>query len=149
MVENYRPISSLHYFSKILERCMAKRLVNFLDENEIISRAQYGFQKGKSTCNALTELTETIYKGLNNRDHNVATMIDLAKAFDTVNHCILIQKLEKYGIVGSALDWFKYYLHNRKHFVQIRNSISETMICNIGMPQGSILGPILFLIYIS
>ena len=148
-IENYRPISSLPFLSKIFERCMATRLVSFLEKIDLISKYQFGFQKGKSTSDALTMLTESIYNSINNRQHHISVLIDLSKAFDTVNLRILLEKLEKYGIKNSPLDLFKSYLLNRKNYVKIKSHSSTMNTSNIGVPQGSILGPMLFLIYVN
>ena len=148
-VTNYRPISVLSYLSKIVERCIATRLISFLDKHNIISTSQYGFQRNKSTTDALTDLFEKIYDNLDNKQHTLAIYLDFRKAFDTVNHPILIRKLNTIGIRGIALNWFSSYLKDRKHCVKINDTKSDLKTCNIRVPQGSILGPILFLIYIN
>ena len=148
-VSNYRPISILPVLSKIFERCVAQRLMHFLLTFKLISSDQFGFRKGKSTNDAFIKLTEYIYRGLNNKEHCRGIFIDLRKAFDTVNHKILLKKLEKYGVRGLPLLWFTSYLKDRRQFVGVDGNCSQEEIINVGVPQCSILGPILFLIYIN
>lgn len=148
-ISNYRPISVLPLFSKIFERCMANRLINFANKYSIISPHQFGFQKNKSTVDAIVDLTEYIYGALNGKRHCLSIFIDLKKAFDTVNHAILLQKLEHYGVRGLPLRWFVDYLRDRSQCVKVGSSISTPKTINIGIPQGSILGPLLFLFYIN
>ena len=146
---NYRPISCLPYVSKIIEKCVKERLMKFCNKYNLINISQFGFQCGKSTCDALIHLTEIIYRALNDKNNLLTVMIDFKKAFDTVNHQILLKKLECYGIRATQLKWFSSYLFNRRCYVEIDKIKSSVECMNIGVPQGSILGPILFLFYIN
>ena len=149
LVSNYRPISVLPTFSKIAEGLVYIRLENYIIENAILHQNQFGFRSKLSTCMALLELIDKLSRSIDDRQLTIGVFVDLAKAFDTVNHQVLLAKLEHYGIRGTALNWFRSYLSNRKQFVLINNFKSELKNINCGVPQGSILGPILFLLYIN
>ena len=148
-VNNYRPISLLSIFDKIFEKLMYSRLYNFLDKFNILYEHQYGFRKNKSTIHSLMQITEQIKFSLEKGMYGCGIFLDLKKAFDTVNHSILLRKLEHYGIRGIPLHWFTSYLSNRKQFVYFNGHISDTKPINCGVPQGSVLGPLLFLLYIN
>ena len=148
-VNNYRPISLLPSISKILEKIVYKRLDSFLLLNNILISSQFGFRKKFSTDFAITKLLDNVVQSLSNKEHVIAIFMDLSKAFDTIDHNILLYKLEKYGIRGIVLSWFKSYLSNRQQFVSINDSNSSYLNIKCGVPQGSILGPLLFLIYIN
>ena len=148
-VNNYRPISLLSIFSKIMEKLMATRLNDFFELHSIICPNQFGFRAGFSTSHSLISITENIKKTIEEKKFGCGVFIDLKKAFDTVNHNILLQKLEHYGIRDIALSWFRSYLTNRKQFVMVNGTDSATQLVTCGVPQGSVLGPLLFLIYIN
>ena len=146
---NYRPISLLSNINKIFEKLMYTRLYNFLDIHNCIYNLQFGFREKHSTNHALFSITEKIREALDNNNFACGIFIDLQKAFDTVDHNILLQKLNHYGIRGIANNWFNSYLSNRTQFVSINGFQSKTKNISIGVPQGSVLGPLLFLIYIN
>ena len=146
---NYRPISLLSTFSKILERLMYNRLLDFLDKYKILNKYQFGFRRKHSTYMALIILLENLTKALENGESAIGIFLDFQKAFDTVNHSILLDKLYIYGIRGPALSWITSYLSNRCQYVVYNGYESERKYINCGVPQGSILGPLLFLIYIN
>ena len=146
---NYRPVSVLPVFSKLLERLVYNRLIDFINNNRILYEYQFGFQKGESTHFAIMLLTDKITEALDRGECLIGVFLDFSKAFDTVDHAILLTKLRKYGIQGVELQWFSDYLFNKLQYVTYNNHKSrrEKIIC--GIPQGSILGPLLFLLYIN
>ena len=146
---NYRPISILTCFSKIIEKLIHKRLSSFFDKHSILAKTQYGFQAGKSTSHAILDVLTTAYEHINNHEYTGPILLDFKKAFDTVSHSILLYKLEHYGIRGVANKLLKSFLSDRSQFVSHHNSSSDTLINRFGVPQGSNLGPLLFLIYIN
>jgi hypothetical protein len=149
IMDNYRPISLLSNFSKILEKIVSSRLLFFLDTNNILTKWQFGFRPNHSTAHPMTHFMNFITETFNEKKHAVAIFCDLRKAFDTCNHEILLNKLEKYGISNIELQWFRCYLSNRKQFISIDGKNSSLLDVLLGVPQGSILGPLLFLIYIN
>jgi len=148
-VSNYRPISLLSNLDKLIEKLISKRLTQFLDKHQSIFNRQYGFRAKHSTEHALLSLTESIRKTLDSGQFVCGVFIDLQKAFDTVDHNILISKLQHYGIRGVASSWFNSYLSDRSQYVEINGFKSSTSKTLYGVPQGSVLGPLLFLIYIN
>ncbi len=147
-MDNYRPLSLLDNFSKILEKVVYIRLSTFVESNNLITLSQFGFMKEHSTIHPLIHFVNNVSTALNKIHHVIAIFCDLRKAFDTVDHKILLQKLKKLG-VGVALEWFHHFLSDHKQFVFLNGKCSPLLNILLGVPQGSILGPLLFLIYIN
>ena len=148
-VDNYRPISLLNSFSKIYEKLMHTRLLEFFEYNNSLYENQYGFRSGRSCEHALLNAQNTLLDSLSKRQVSLLLLIDFSKAFDMVEHPILLQKLDHYGVRGPALKWLESYLSNRKQFVSLNGAESSILQMDYGVPQGSILGPLLFVIYIN
>ena len=147
--KNYRSISLISHIAKIFEKAISDRLNEFLSQNNILSKMQFGFRKNMGTNEALAYITNKIYSNLDKRVPTVVAFLDIAKAVDTVYHKILFTKLYRYGIRGNALEFMKSYLSNRLQVVKLGKISSEQGKINIGLPQGSILGPMFFILYIN
>ena len=149
LISNYRPISLLPSLSKIFEKIVYDQLFFYFSNNKYLSKNQYGFRKLHSTEHAILEIVDRITLELDQGHTLLAIFLDLSKAFDTLDPEILLQKLSYYGVNGPAIKWFKTYLYDRPHFVEFDHCESDTKILSLGVPQGSILGPLLFTIYIN
>ena len=147
-LRNYRPISSMTYLSKILEKCVHQQLTHYLTTHSLLSNFQSGYRTNFSCETAITKIHNDVLLMVDSRTNVLLMLLDLSAAFDTINHEILIQKLEfTYGLKMEVLSWFKSYLSNRTFRVRVRNEFSEDCALTIGVPQGSILGPLLFVLY--
>ena len=148
-VSNYRPISILPVLSKIVEKIISEQIYSFMEENQLFSDSQFGFRKGRNTTLAINRLMEELYTNFDNGLLTQGVFLDFSKAFDTIDHYILIKKLQFYHFSDASCSLLKSYLHNRKQYVSINNSCSSFSDIKIGVPQGSILGPLLFLLFIN
>ena len=150
LVNNYRPITILLTFSKLLERIMYIRLYTHVTNNNLLYEKKFGFQNNCSTEYAILQLAMDIYHSFNENKFTLGVFIDVSKAFDTVNHNILLSKLKYFGLTQGCIKWFKSYLNTRQQFVSYGdNGRSTQQTINCGVPQGSILGPLMFLRYVN
>ncbi len=147
LMNNYRPISLLPSMSKILEKIIHHRLYKFCQAKGILYNKQYGFRPNHSTIHAITDFVANIMRAIENNQFTVSVLLDLSKAFDTIDHNILLSKLSHYGIRGVALEWFRSYLSERTQYVAYKDANSTRLNISCGVPQGSVLGPLLFIIY--
>ena len=146
---NYRPISLISIFLKIFEKCFYKQLFSYFNKNNVFYKSQFGFRENYSSELAVAQVCNEIIENLKNNDNTCSIFLDLAKAFDTVDHKILLDKLHKYGICGEPHKLLASHLKNRQQCTIINKIKSDQCENNYGVPQGSTLGPLLFLIYIQ
>ena len=146
MFDNYRPISLIYVLAKILERLMYNRLLTFINKYQICNKHQFEFREKHSTFMVLIILIVNLVNAIDNGKRAVRIFLDLQKAFDTVDHCIFLENLYFYGIRGQAFDWFSGYLQNHQQLVNYCGCESYLKTIKCGVPQGSILGPVLFLL---
>ena len=149
LLENYRPVSTLPIFGKIFEKIIYARLYSFVTSKNLIYGNQYGFRKGHSTNHAINYSVTYINKLILEKKHVLGIFIDLSKAFDNISHEKLLCKLNRYGIRGNAHSLIRSYLSNRKQYVSVLGEDSDKLLVEFGVPQGSVLGPLLFIMYIN
>lgn len=148
-VGSYRPISIIPVLGKVMESVMNSQLVSYLESNMLLSNLQHGFRKGHSTVTAVADLLEKVIGGFENNEITCLTLCDLSKAFDCISHCTLVDKLERYGLVGPVLNMFRSYLTGRLQILSVNGQQSTPREVRHGVPQGSILGPVLFLVAVN
>ena len=146
---HYRPVSLLRALSKVFEKVMYSRLISFVNKFSILHENQFGFLKSHSTHMASLTLIDKLVHAIENGEYVKGVFLDFSKAFDMVNHHILLDKLYHYGICGCAHKWLKSYLTNRTQFVTYNSIVSDHQMKKCGVPQGSILGPLLFRVYVN
>ena len=146
---NYRPISVLSAVSKIVERVIHSQLSNYLDKYSILSNSQHGFRKHHSTESCCLAMLDRMYKHMDDGKIGGVVFLDLKKAFDTMDHGILIRKLSSLGVAEDNIPWFSSYLNNRQQRTKVSTESSSLKSVTHGVPQDSILGPLLFLVYIN
>ena len=144
--DNYRPISILNSFSKIYEKVVYQQLYHYLTRNKILINSQYGFCANLSTEDAVLEFVDTLINEIETNNFLIAIFLNLSKAFNTIDHQLPLYKLKYYGILDNELNWFNSYLSSREQYVQVYPNKSSKYIIKSGVPQGSILGPLLFLL---
>ena len=148
-LSNYRPITVLPILSKIMEKCIYNQLTVYLEKNNLLSSRQFGFRKDKSTELAATLFFDDVHRAMDRGELTGTIFIDLSKAFDTVSHSVLLSQLPAYGICGREKELFSDYLFNRWQYVQYKSSVSKNKPVYTGVPQGSILGPMLFILHFN
>ena len=149
-LSNFRPISHLPFLSKALEKVVASQLNEHLVQNNILDKFQSAYRTGFSTETALIKISDDILQALDNKSFTALLMIDMSSAFDTIDHNILLSRLHNsFGVANSVLSWFKSYLHNRSQCVIVNNIASKSVTLSSGVPQGSVLAPLLFTLYLQ
>ena len=147
--DNYRPISVLSVLSKLIEKHVARSLMNYLVQNGLLYHLQSAIREGHSTESALINLTDKILFNLDQDEVTGMVFVDFRKAFDVIDHHVLLKKLELYGVSDVAVSWFKSYLSDRYQFVSVEGKSSECLPLKEGVPQGSVLGPVVFLLFVN
>ena len=149
VLDNYRPISLLPAIPKVFEKIVYNQLFKYFTDNNLFYTSQYGFRSLHSTELASLELIDIVFQHLDTDQLPLSVFLDLSKAFDTLNHLILLNKLKLYGHSNTPLKWFESYLHGRQQFVDFDGTASNRAMINTGVPQRSILGPLLFIAYMN